>query len=247
MNCRRIALTLALLATLPNVRANELPESLLTLPPEKAGQILAEHLRSGVPAERKEFKGKLRIRRGENETVIPLTFRIEPGKDQWQVVYETELAEGTKPEKLVVVHKPGQPNEYLYSRPGKEPVPLKPAEAFVPFATSDFALVDLGLDFFHWPTQRVLRGQMRKNRYTYVLDSRLGKGSEAGYGKVISWIDRETGGPLIAEAYDAKDKLLKEFLVRRFTKVEGQWQLREMEIRNVQTDSLTRIEFDFSD
>ena len=222
-----------------------LPESLLSLPPEKAGKILVEHFRSGTPAERAEYKGKLRIRRGNNETVIPLTFRIEPGKNQWQVVYETGAAEGIQPERLVVIHKPDQPNEYLYSRPGKEPVSLKASEAFVPLATSDFALVDLGLDFFHWPAQRVLRGQMRKNRYTYVLDSRLDKSPAAGYGKVVSWIDKETGGPLVAEAYDTKDKLLKEFLVRRFTKVDGKWQLREMEIRNVQTDSLTRIEFEF--
>ena len=64
------------------------------------------------------------------------------------------------------------------------------------------------------------------------------------YSKVISWIDRESHGIVYAEAYDAGGKLLKEFEPRRFRKVEGQWQLQEMEIRNVQTGSRTRIEFD---
>jgi hypothetical protein len=105
----------------------------------------------------------------------------------------------------------------------------------------------LGLDFFHWPTQRVLRGQMRLNRYTYVLESRLEKLPQNGYAKVLSWIDKETAGPIAAEAYDAQGKLLKEFVVKRFKKFQGQWQLRELEIRNVQSKSTTRIEFEFDE
>jgi hypothetical protein len=244
---RLIAIWPLLLMALFSLQAQELPESLLNLPPEQAGQILAEHARAGTPVEPVELKGKLRIRRGSSETLVPLTFRIQPGADCWQTIYETGPAEGIKPERLVVNHKAGKPNEYLYSRPEKEPVPLTPAEAFIPLATSDFWLIDLGLDFFHWPTQRVLRGQMRLNRYTYVLESRLEKPPPTGYSKVVSWIDKETTGPIAAEAYDAKGKLLKEFFVRRFKKFEGQWQLREMEIRNAQSKSTTRIEFEFDE
>ena len=47
-----------------------------------------------------------------------------------------------------------------------------------------------------------------------------------------------------AEAYDAKGKLLKEFDVKSLKKVNGQWQVEEMEICNVQTGSRTRLEFD---
>jgi hypothetical protein len=38
--------------------------------------------------------------------------------------------------------------------------------------------------------------------------------------------------------------LLKEFAPKSFKKVNGQWELQEMEIRNVQTGSRTRLEFD---
>jgi hypothetical protein len=227
------------------VRAGELPETLLNLPPEKAGQILAEHLRSGTPRERVEFKGKLRIRRGTNETLIPLRFMVDPAPGEWHTVYETGAAGDIKPEKLIVVHKPGQANEYRYSRSGKDPVPVKPEQAFAPLATSDFWLIDLGLDFFHWPVQSVLKGEMRKGRYTYLLESRMAQPPANGYAKVVSWIDKETGGPLAAEGYDVNGKLLKEFFVRRFRRSEGQ--VSEMEIRNVQSKSLTRIEFDFDE
>jgi hypothetical protein len=65
-----------------------------------------------------------------------------------------------------------------------------------------------------------------------------------GYSRVVSWIDNETHGIVQAEAYDAKGKLLKEFYPKTFKKVNGQWELQEMEIRNDQTGSRTRLEFD---
>ena len=61
---------------------------------------------------------------------------------------------------------------------------------------------------------------------------------------MVSWIDNESGGIVHAEAYDVNGKLLKEFDPKSFKKVNGQWELQDMEIRNVQTGSRTRLEFD---
>jgi hypothetical protein len=60
---------------------------------------------------------------------------------------------------------------------------------------------------------------------------------------VLSWIDQESGGVLIAEAYDRAGKILKDFNVRSVKKIEGQYQLQEMEITNDQTHSRTQLEF----
>jgi hypothetical protein len=68
--------------------------------------------------------------------------------------------------------------------------------------------------------------------------------STNAYSRVVSWIDNESGGIVHAEAYDANGKLLKEFDPKSFKKVNGQWELQDMEIRNVQTGSRTRLEFD---
>ena len=116
----------------------------------------------------------------------------------------------------------------------------------IPFANSDFWIADLGLEFFHWPQQKVLpkTTNLKRGRDYTLLESTNPNPSTNGYSRVLSWIDKETGGILEAEAYDAQSKLLKDFAPKSFKKVNGQWELQEMEIRNVQTGSRTRLEFD---
>jgi len=112
------------------------------------------------------------------------------------------------------------------------------------FAGSDFWICDLGLEFLHWPEQKVLRGDTARGRLCKVLESTNPDPSTNGYSRVLCWIDNETLGIVEAEAYDAKGKKLKEFLPRDFKKVDGQWQVGSMEIDNVQTGSRTRLVFD---
>ena len=64
------------------------------------------------------------------------------------------------------------------------------------------------------------------------------------YSRVVSWIDIDTGGIIHADAYGHDKKLLKVFEPKKFTKVNGRWHLKEMEIRNEQTDSRTTLVFD---
>lgn len=108
------------------------------------------------------------------------------------------------------------------------------------FAGSDFAALDLGLEFFHWPHQVLLTREMKKGRGCDVLESRPAQVSL--YSRVITWIDQETSGVLMAQAYDARGKLLKEFEIRKFDRSAGQ--VREMEIRNRQTKRSTRLHFE---
>ena len=115
---------------------------------------------------------------------------------------------------------------------------------FAPFAGSDFWVADLGLEFFHWPAQTILRHEMRRGRSCQVLESTNPNPAPGSYTRVVSWIDHETLGIVQAEAYDAKGRLLKEFFPKSFKKVNGQWELQEMEIRNDQTWSHTWLEFD---
>jgi hypothetical protein len=115
----------------------------------------------------------------------------------------------------------------------------------IPFAGSDFWVCDLGLEFFHWSVQKILKPyEMRRGRSCKVLESNNPNPSPNGYSRVVSWIDNETLGIVQAEAYDAKGKLLKEFYPKDFKKVNGQWGLGEMEMINDQTGSRTWIKFD---
>ena len=114
----------------------------------------------------------------------------------------------------------------------------------MPFLGSDFWAVDLGLEFFHWPEQKILKHEMRRGRACQMLESTNPSPTTNGYARVVSWIDNESSGIVHAEAYDVTGKVRKEFDPKSFKKVNGQWQLQEMEIRNDQTGSRTRLEFD---
>ena len=112
----------------------------------------------------------------------------------------------------------------------------------MPFANSDFWLCDLGLEFFHWPGQKIVKKEFARGRGCMVLEST--NPSTNGYSRVLSWIDEESGGIVMERAYDAQDRLLKEFYPKDVKKVKGQWQVESLEIDNVQTGSRTRLEFD---
>jgi hypothetical protein len=232
----------------------QLPPNVVTNPPDdRAGRELAERLRAMVPAETAEYNGVLKVRTGDGQTkTIPLLCKIIPGEPTWRIIYETAATTDTPAEKLVIIHGSDRPNEYLYARASKpgeppgDPTALPTNQIAASLAGSDFWLMDLGLDFFHWPTQRLLKTEMRRSRVCQVLESIQPDPPAGGYTRVISWLDKETGGPVIAEAYDSNGKLLKEFSPKSFTKVQGRLELHEMEIRDVKKRSRTRIEFDLN-
>ncbi len=169
------------------------------------------------------------------------------GQTNWQVTYETAATERNAAERLTIVHSTGRPNQYLYSsgtNRSDRPISLAADLAARPFAGSDFWLMDLGLEFFHWPEQRLLKPEMRHNRSCRVLESINPATDSAGYARVVSWIDLETDGLVCAEAYDRGNRLVKEFSVGSFRKVEGRYELQDMKIRNVKTGRRTELEFD---
>jgi len=118
---------------------------------------------------------------------------------------------------------------------------------FASFAGSDFSVDDLRLEFFHWLKQKILKPyEMRRGRSCKVLESVNPNPVPNGYSRVVSWIDNETLGIVQAEAYDAKGKLLKEFYPKDFKKVNGRWEVGEMEMINDQTGSRSWIKFDLN-
>ncbi|HKS36124.1 MAG TPA: outer membrane lipoprotein-sorting protein [Verrucomicrobiae bacterium] len=219
------------------------------------GQKLAAELRSSRPEENLAVNGLLRIRDGDGRrTKVPFRYQIVLIRDGWQAIYETQPSGALAGERVVVVHAEDQPTRYLSSRlegangRSADPVSLTGDKAMVPFAGSDFWLADFGLEFLHWPQQRIVEEakiRMRKGRPCKVLESANPQPNAAGYTRVRSWIDRETGKPILAEAYGPDNRLLKEFEVGSLTKVEGQWELKNIEMRNARTDSQTVLEFKY--
>ena len=202
------------------------------------------------PTENSEWRGVLRIRgRDRQTTTIPITGRIIVEKHGWKVVYSTTATNKIGAEMLTVVRSTNAANQYLYSKAAADsglgdPRQLAGQEANLALAGSDFWLSDLGLEFFHWPQQRLLKKELRRGQSCDVLESVNPQPTTNGYSRVVSWIDIDSGGIVHAEAYDQAQKKIKVFEPKEFKKINGRWELREMEIHNEKTGSRTRLEFD---
>jgi hypothetical protein len=197
---------------------------------------------------------------------IPVTSEVRLSSTHWQTVYTAQASARENPapaargqaaaavaggEVLKVTHSERGTNLYeqttFSNAPAASgnPTTSRPAGAalMTPFAGSDFWLADLGLEFFHWPEQRLTHRTLKRSRECHVLESVNPQPAPGGYARVVSWIDVESGGILNAEAYDSRNRLVKEFISKDFQKVNGEWMLREMEIMNKLTGSRTTIEF----
>lgn len=210
------------------------------------GKALVEDLLTRRPGESSQILGLLKIRPPNSEIVeVPIRMTVRLVEDGWHDIYETQPVGDRPGEVFVVKHHRSKPSEYsfgTYLKIEDKPVlkPLLSEELFQPLAGSDFYLIDLGLDFLHWPSQKIVKKEMRKSRSCRVVESVPLKAVPGGYARVRSWIDFETGGIILAEAYDQNDRLLKEFSIQKFDRKEKR--LKEMQIRNDQTDSRTRLE-----
>lgn len=234
------------------------PKSELASPPplspaegEREAGLLLSNLLAQKPEQNATNTGVLKIRdAGRRERTVPVRFEIAVQPGGWLNSYAAQAAGGEPAQTLTVLHHDATPDQYQLALAGGTNAAaartLSGNELMTPFAGSDFWAVDLGLEFLHWPQQRVLKKQMRKNLFCDVLQSSNPSSSAGGYSRVLSWIAVNRPDEIVvvhAEAYDAHDRLLKEFDPRKVQKVNGAWQLEEMEIRNRQTGTRTRIEF----
>ncbi len=215
----------------------------------QTGEALAAEIRSMQPEANSEISGTLKIRSPNRHEDIPVVCKIFTNGNSWKTIYETAATPSRGAEKFVVVHSLNQLNQYFYARASSpkvdlpEPKPLTSAETAIPLAGSDFWLSELGFDFLSWPEQKKLKGEMRLGQPCYVLESHNPQGKKIV--RVKSWIDKESNGLLIAEAYDAKNSLIKEFSLggSSFKKVNGVFQLKKMTIRSPKEKSETVLEF----
>ncbi len=269
MNIRRF-LAVGVLMCSGAIGLHSQPIILSSAEAAKQGPALAQEILSIKP-ESLTNSGFLKIRDAKGKRTETLVqFRVTVGADNWQNTYMAFAAPhpNTNPiVELTIIHTDKKPNEYrlLTSDVFAKPDPPGNSAGFVylertnarvsvlegnatmiPFAGSDFWVADLGLEFLHWPGQRLLRKELRRGQSCAVLESTNPHPAPGAYSRVVSWIDIDTDGIMNAEAYDSKGKVLKEFAIKSIKKVQGQPELKEMEMDNRQTGSRTWIEFDLS-
>lgn len=205
-----------------------------------AGRELAQQLISIRPETGFTNTGTLFIRISrKNKWEVKYSCRVVLTETNWTSYYSAKRETNDLPG-FSVEHRNGQPN--VYRDDSSQIISGRQLDA--PFAGSDFWRSDLGLEFFHWPEQRVLKWEMKRSFGCKVLESKNPNPTPGSYSRVLSWIHDDTGALIQAEAYDTRGKLLKEFRPTETEKVNGRHELKEMEIENTQTGSTTRLEFD---
>jgi hypothetical protein len=244
-----------LLSALFAVAAMPPPSQPIMVPPEQAakeGHALVDDMLSQSP-DASTTTGVLAIRTKTDYKEIPIRFQTLVTSTNWVSVYSTAGADRSHSVYLKVVHTDGQPNRYFIANVNPPPTDtnqfreLKTTDLSSPFVDgSDFSIADLGLEFLHWPDQKLLQKEMRRSRSCRVLESTNPNPRADGYAKVKSWVDNESHGILLAQAFDVKGNKLKEFVPGDFSKSKatGQWQLGKMQITTLKTGSTTTVKFD---
>ena len=234
----------------------QVESSVKTLSPTE-GDREARELVPQILAQRPEqtfTNAVLRIRNRDGvERRVAVRFQTAITPTNWSSTYESSPShspEDKKPfvRKLTITHAPSAPNRYLIwesSNTNATPKTISPSDTSLPFATSDFSVADLGLEFLHWPKQRVAKKEMYSSRYCAVLDSINPSPAKGACARIRSWITTEPPlAPVRAEAYDAAGKRIKVFDVKGVEKVKGHFKVDSVEMRDLQTGSRTIMEFD---
>lgn len=216
-----------------------LPFALQAKDPLPDGSQLARSIRELVPEKNMEIRATMEVivreRKRLNTDVVIQVEKL--GQAEWQTTYTAKRDEEIS-DYWRVSHGVGKPNRYEK----KSGLP-KGAEIYYSLAGSSFFIADLGTDFLHWPTQVILKTQRRKSRLCYVLESRNPKPAKGEYHRVVSWVDKKSGGILLADIYTGETKPIKRFAVKGLTKKNGQWQVDEMEMRDTKTGARSRLHF----
>ena len=175
-----------------------------------------------------------------NERRVPIRFETTISPTNWTSIYRSSGPNTT----LRIVHTDRSPNAYFLSSDTNTAQQLAPADIMSPFASSDFWPADLGLEFLHWPTQHLIKKEMYSSRFCNVLESSTSDAPAKGYSRVRAWFTAEAPHDLVrAEGYDRNKKRIKVFDVSSIEKVQGQFRVESVEMRDRQHDSRTIMEF----
>jgi len=95
---------------------------------------------------------------------------------------------------------------------------------------SDVTYEDLAMKFLYWPNASVEGTQTLLLRKCWKIQALPPAQNESQYGRVILWIDMDSGALMQAEAFNRAGKFARRFKVISGQKIEGTWILKSMRI-----------------
>lgn len=110
------------------------------------------------------------------------------------------------------------------------------------FMGSDFTYDDLGDRHPDKDNHKLIREETVNGKSCYVVES-TPKDDDYMYSKVITWVMKDNFIGLKREFYDEDGGLLKTLNILKYDKIEGFWTILKTEMKNVQKDHKTLMEF----
>lgn len=110
------------------------------------------------------------------------------------------------------------------------------------FMGSDFTYDDLGDRHPSQDNHKILREELLSGQKCFVIES-VSKTSGYMYAKTITWVRTDNFIGMKREFYDNKQKLLKTLKINSVEKINGYWTILETEMKNVQKDHSTLMQF----
>ena len=210
---------------------------------EGQGLEWAVRLRSSAPEQASTNQAILRIRGRDGRKKVPVTVITRPGDDRWSVEYRVGGESGAETHQVATIHyrKQGPPTFEVQSEGPRAAGEAGPAAGDLSIGGSDFLLKELGMEFLHWPEQRILGRELSNGRWCRVLESRSGK--SGGTVSVRSWIDEKVGVVLSAEVYDARQVRIKHFSITQFREQADRWSC-SVSMVDDQRGTKTELSFD---
>jgi hypothetical protein len=210
---------------------------------EGQGREWAVRLRSSAPEQASTNQAILRIRGREGRKKVPVTVITRPGDDRWSVEYRVGSEGGAATTQVATIHyrSQGPPTFEVQSEGPRAAGEAGPTAGDLAIGGSDFLLKELGMEFLHWPEQRILGRELSNGRWCQVLESRSGK--SGGTVSVRSWIDEKVGVVLSAEVYDARQVRIKHFSITQFREQADRWSC-SVSMVDDQRGTKTELSFD---
>ncbi len=94
---------------------------------------------------------------------------------------------------------------------------------------SDITYEELALDFFNWPRIEPVGADSIKTFKSYALDA-FPEGRPSRYAKIRFWVTALHCLMIRADAYDAKDQVVKRVEVNGVQEIDKAWAIKEMQI-----------------
>lgn len=200
---------------------------------QETGHDLALRLRTVMPQAPSTNQAMLKIRGTHGRTQVPVVVIARPGSGGWSVEYRVGRA-GSEPGLQVwtIHHRLDGAPRYERQQPAPSATnttattatataTVTEAQGLETLGDGDFALRELGMEFLHWPDQRLRGRELSNGRWCQVLESRSGRPD--GPAVVRSWIDENLGVLLSAEVYDGRQRRLKQFSITQFREQGDRW------------------------